>query len=80
MSFDEIFDLTAGVYFIFYDILEYIFFNNIYLFFFHPPWDGEKKKFYLTTLPRIFIRVVCQFNSVAFAIFRLNPINDGVDC
>ena len=27
----------------------------------------KKKKLKLTTLPRIFIRVVCRFNSVAFA-------------
>ena len=31
-------------------------------FFFYPPADGEK----LTTLPRIFIRVACRFNSAAF--------------
>ena len=33
----------------------------IYLLFLYPPADGEKK-LKLTTLPRIFIRVVCRYN------------------
>ena len=33
-------------------------------------WEKKKIKLRLTTLPRIFIRVVCRFNSVAFATQR----------
>ena len=60
MSFDVFFDLTAGVS-VFY------FYNVGGIVFFSPPADGGKKKVD-TTLPRIFIHVVCQFNSIAFAI------------
>ena len=43
--------------------------SNVFCFSFliHPPADGQNK-LKLTTLPRIFIHVVCRFNSIAFAI------------
>ena len=46
-------------------------FEVCYFFFFLIPsggWGKIKPK--LTTLPRIFIRVVCRFNSVAFETQR----------
>ena len=39
-------------------------------FFFVSSGGWGKIKLWLTTLPRIFIRVVCRFNSVAFAAQR----------
>ena len=42
----------------------------IYLFSFSSFGEWGKIKLELTTLPRIFIRVVCRFNSVAFAAQR----------
>ena len=41
-----------------------------FFFFFNPPADGKNKALVFTTLPRIFIRVVCRFTSVAFAAQR----------
>ena len=38
--------------------------------FVYPPADGGKIKLKLTTLPRIFIRIVCRFNSVDIATQR----------
>ena len=44
---------------------------TFFFFFFLSSGGWEKIKLYeLTTLPRIFIRVVCRFNSVAFAAQR----------
>ena len=38
------------------------------VFFFLPSSGWGKIKLKLTTLPRIFIRVVCRFNSVAYHV------------
>ena len=37
-------------------------------FFHHPPAVGEEERLRFTTLPCIFIHVVCQFNSIALAL------------
>ena len=42
----------------------------IIIYFFSSSGGWGKIKLELTTLPRIFIRVVCRFNSVAFAAQR----------
>ena len=48
----------------------FFFFFFFLFFYYYPPADeGKKIKLKLTTLPRIFIRVVCRFNSVAFHFF-----------
>ena len=44
-----------------------------FFFFLQPPADVGKIKLELTTLPRIFIRVVCRFNS-RVSFFILCPV------
>ena len=41
-----------------------------FFFFFSSSGGWGKIKLKLTTLPRVFIRVVCRYNSVAFATQR----------
>ena len=43
---------------------------SFFLFFFFSSGGWGKIKLQLTTLPRIFIRVVCRFKSAAFAAQR----------
>ena len=48
----------------------FLFFYFFFHCFFSSSGGWEKIKLKLTTLPRIFIRVVCRFISVAFATQR----------
>ena len=53
------------------EIVAFVIAGHFFFFFFFLSSGGWRKiKHKLTTLPRIFIRVVCRFNSVAFATQR----------
>ena len=65
--------LQAVIFFIFLRllVLVHIFFFFSYSFLVRYVSSGGWGKIKLTTLPRLFIHVVCRFNSIAFAIQRL---------
>ena len=52
-------------------------FRHTFFFFFSSSGGWGKIKLKLTTLPRIFIRVVCRFNSVTYRFLKI-PINSYV--
>ena len=53
-------------------VLELNYSSRVFFFFLSGGWDKIKVK--LTTLPRTFIHIVCQFNSFAFAIQRWRAV------